>query len=88
MFDVSSNCCFSSVVRKGKDEATKSTRREGSSMFAAIVRSSSESVADSETICWNCPITLRTRASNVGAGRGANSSSVSTSAIMKGSDCV
>ena len=30
-------------------------------MFAAIVRSSSESVGDSETICWNCPITLRTQ---------------------------
>ena len=32
-------------------------------MFAAIVRNSSESVGDSATICWNCPITLRTSAS-------------------------
>ncbi len=55
-------------------------------MFAAIVRNSSESVGDSETICWNCAITLRTSASNSDEGAGATSSSVSTSATMKGSD--
>ena len=47
----SSRACLSSVVRNGRDEATKSTRRLGSSMFPAIVRSSSDKVADSETIC-------------------------------------
>ena len=85
MLAVSSSCCLSSVVRKGSEEATKSTRRLGSSIFAAIVRSSSERVWDSLTICWNWPMTLRTRASALAVEGGATSSSTSTSAIMKGS---
>ena len=57
-------------------------------MFAAMVRSSSESVGDSETICWNWPITLRTSASNSAEVAGVTSSSVSTSATMNGSDWI
>ncbi len=83
---VSSSSCLSSVVRNGSEEATKSTSRDGSSMFAAMVRSSSERVGDSETICWNWPTTLRTSASNSGEAAGSASSSVSTSATMNGSD--
>ena len=88
MAGVSSSCCLSSVVRKGSEEATKSTSRLGSSMLAAMVRSSSESVCDSETICWNCADHIAHQRFNAGAcGRLATSSSVSTSATMKGSVC-
>ena len=88
MLGVSSNRCLSSVVRKGSDEATKSTSRLGSSMLAAIVRSSSESVCDSLTICWNWLITLRTSASALDVAACSVSSRTSTSATMKGSVCV
>ena len=57
----------------------------GSSILAAIVRSSSESVGDSDTICWNCPTTFRTSASTLEVVSGSTSSTVSISAIMKGS---
>ena len=84
--EVSSSCCLSLVVRKGSEEATKSMRREGSSILAAMVRSSSERVGDSATICWNWETTLRISASKpeVSAG-GSISSSGSISATMKGS---
>ena len=85
MLAVSNSNCLSSVVRKGSELATKSTRRLGSSMLAAIVRNSSERVCDSDTICWNWPITLRTSASTPELACGSVSSSVSTSATMKGS---
>ncbi len=63
MSRVSSVSCLSGVESEGKDEAMKSTRRPGSSMFKATVESSSESVGEPETICWNSVSTLRCRAS-------------------------
>ncbi len=78
---------MSSVVRNGSEEATKSTRRPGSSIFAAMVRSSSDSVGDSETICWNWPITTRTSASTEEVLSDSAGSKVSTSATMNGSVC-
>ena len=39
---VSSSACLSSVVRNGSEEATKSTRRLGSSILPAMVRNSSD----------------------------------------------
>jgi hypothetical protein len=85
---VSSSCCLSSVVRKGSEEATKSTSRLGSSMLAQWSASSSESVGDSETICWNCADHVaHQRLERRSLAAGSMSSSVSTSATMKGSVC-
>ena len=52
-----------------------------------IVRNSSDKVGDSVTICWNWATTFRTRASKLESEAGKISSSVSTSATMKGSVC-
>ena len=41
----------------------KSTSRPGSSMFMATVESSSDSVGEPATICWNSVRTLRCSAS-------------------------
>jgi hypothetical protein len=60
---VSSVSCLSAVESEGSDEAMKSTSRPGSSMFIATVESSSESVGEPATICWNKVSTLRCSAS-------------------------
>ena len=85
---VSSVSCLSEVESDGKDEATKSTKRPGSSIFMATVESSSDSVGDPATICWNNVSTLRWRASISELGDGAVSGTGETRARIKGVSCV
>ena len=82
---VSSSSCLSAVARNGSEEAMKSTRRPGSSMFIAMVCSSSESVGEAVTICWNWAITFRCSASSSALLPEPTSGMVSTVAIMNGS---
>jgi hypothetical protein len=60
---VSSTSCLSRVESDGSEDAMKSTIRPGSSIFPATVDSSSDSVGEPATICWNSVSTLRCRAS-------------------------
>ncbi len=58
------------VCRWSETAATRPRSRPGgpgSSILAAMVRSSSERVGDSETICWNWPITTAHQRFNVGS---------------------
>ena len=88
MSRVSSVSCLSGVESDGKDEAMKSTRRPGSSMFRATVESSSDSVGEPATICWNSVSTLRCRASISELSGGAAFGMGDTRARMNGDNCV
>ena len=84
---VSSVSCLSGVDSDGSDEAMKSTSRPGSSMFIATVESSSDSVGEPATICWNSVSTLRCSASISESLGGIVSGIVVTRARMKGASC-
>ena len=71
MSSVSSVSCLSGVDSDGNDEAMKSTSRPGSSIFMATVESSSDSVGEPATICWNSVSTLRCSASISDVATGA-----------------
>ncbi len=88
MSRVSSVSCLSGVDSEGKDDAIKSTSRPGSSMFKATVESSSESVGEPATICWNNVRTLRCNASISELSGEAASGIVDTRARIKGANCV
>ena len=53
------HCRYPTAGSEGSDEAMKSTNRPGSSMFIATVDSSSDSVGEPATICWNKVRTFR-----------------------------
>ena len=78
---VSSSSCFSPVVRKGRLDAMKSVRRDGSSMLMAMVCKSSDSVDEEVTTSWNCASTLRCSASSSGEVSDAISAIGSVSAV-------
>ena len=81
---VSSRSCLSVVESNGSEEAMKSTRRPGSSIFIAMVDSSSDRVGEPATICWNSVRTLRCKASISAFFGGTISGTVSTVARMNG----
>src|SRR6478752_1680688 len=81
---VSRISCLSLVERNGSDEATKSTSLPGSSILMATVCSSSESVGEPATICWNRVRTLRCNASISGDDSGSASGIGSTLARRNG----